>query len=279
MQEAKHVPGPWYSKESVVIQESTGHTIARCDIGGRDEETQANAELMAQAWEIPSFLEQIHDLKIKLKEQQEHGQTIWQDREQTVFGLRAELLAANRIADELRKALTIIGSTQYRTGKGGLIDPIEIDHCIRIARKALIETKTPIEQPTLKVYTVEELFDIDKTDQHDVEVLLVSELTADQRGFLGLPKEGPSVNATNWVSWKETHYEVCAAIERVLRVNIPSSKSIVIKRQETQGHTGLYELAEELTNEFEAKYKGTEWGMELEFYDEIEKFLEEKLKP
>ena len=49
------------------------------------------------------------------------------------------------------------------------------------------------------------------------------------------------------------------------------------ERHSEQGHGGLYELAEELTDEFELLNKGRVW--DGEFFDEIEEFLSEKLYP
>ena len=45
---------------------------------------------------------------------------------------------------------------------------------------------------------------------------------------------------------------------------------------EAQGRGGLYELAKELTDKFENKYKGKEW--DGEFFDTINEFLEEELR-
>jgi hypothetical protein len=42
-----------------------------------------------------------------------------------------------------------------------------------------------------------------------------------------------------------------------------------------KGHGGLYELAEDLTDEFETINKNREW--DGEFFEEIETFLNEKL--
>jgi hypothetical protein len=48
---------------------------------------------------------------------------------------------------------------------------------------------------------------------------------------------------------------------------------IVADRYEAQGHGGLYELAEELTDKFEAENEGVEWGMDKEYFEEIQNFL------
>lgn len=48
----KHTKGEWNGKDSEVYSLETGKTIARCDIGGRDEQTEANARLIAAAPEL-----------------------------------------------------------------------------------------------------------------------------------------------------------------------------------------------------------------------------------
>ena len=48
----KHTPGEWATKESIVYSLENGQDIARCDIGGRDEQTEANARLIAAASEL-----------------------------------------------------------------------------------------------------------------------------------------------------------------------------------------------------------------------------------
>lgn len=54
----KHTPGEWNAKDSEVYSLITGNTIARCDIGGKDETTEANAKLIACA---PELLEQLQN--------------------------------------------------------------------------------------------------------------------------------------------------------------------------------------------------------------------------
>ena len=80
-------------------------------------------------------------------------------------------------------------------------------------------------------------------------------------------------------SWQETHFEVVMGIADTLvpdLANAIEENSVAYKRQEEQGTGGLYELAEELTNEFETINQGKEW--DGEFRDELDKFLDLKLK-
>ena len=70
----------------------------------------------------------------------------------------------------------------------------------------------------------------------------------------------------------ETFYEVVAHFysdqENEFLLNIENEK----------GRGGMWELAEDLTNEFQSRYDGTNWGEELDWHDTLEKFLTEKLQ-
>lgn len=74
-------------------------------------------------------------------------------------------------------------------------------------------------------------------------------------------------------SWHETHFEVVQAIAIEHVKDEP--KGLVKERHDAQGHGGLYELAVELTDEFEKLNEGREW--DGDFFDEIEDFLKKKL--
>lgn len=80
-------------------------------------------------------------------------------------------------------------------------------------------------------------------------------------------------------SWQETHYEVVAAITTELISYYPhdnSNHGLLRATLQEKGHGGLYELANDLTDEFENLHQGREW--DGEFFDEIETFLNKKLK-
>jgi hypothetical protein len=92
-----------------------------------------------------------------------------------------------------------------------------------------------------------------------------------------------------FASWQETHYEVVTAINNNCSAEdmsevffeyadcVEKRKVNIINRAlREKGHGGLYELAEELTDEFESLNKGREW--DGEFFEEIERFLDEKFK-
>lgn len=73
-----------------------------------------------------------------------------------------------------------------------------------------------------------------------------------------------------FTSWMETHHEV------VEFVTLNADEGELRRRRHLQGTGGIYELAEEWTDEFEKLHEGRQW--DGEFYDEIQKFLEGKNK-
>ena len=75
-----------------------------------------------------------------------------------------------------------------------------------------------------------------------------------------------------FASWQETHYEVVAEITRLVEAD--EDFGLVSETLSTQGTGGLYELAERLTDEFEALNAGREW--DGEFFEEIWDFFESK---
>jgi hypothetical protein len=81
-----------------------------------------------------------------------------------------------------------------------------------------------------------------------------------------------------FASWQETHYEVVAAITNEIAYDHYSEfrDDLIRITLREKGHGGLYELANDLTDEFELLNKGREW--DGEFFDEIERFLDEKFK-
>lgn len=73
--------------------------------------------------------------------------------------------------------------------------------------------------------------------------------------------------------WVETHFEVVARIAQELEYELYDTP--VYRRYSEGGRGGLYELAEELTNEFQELHKDRVW--DGEFFDVLEEFLNEKL--
>lgn len=77
-------------------------------------------------------------------------------------------------------------------------------------------------------------------------------------------------------SYLETHFEVVEAI--TLNMLDPTRMPLVLERtQHDYGKGGLYALAKVWTDEFEEKYKDILWGDELDFFETIQHFLDEKM--
>jgi hypothetical protein len=73
----------------------------------------------------------------------------------------------------------------------------------------------------------------------------------------------------------ETFYEMVGFITQVLVDEYPDPENFIIKRNEEQGRGGLYELAKELTDEFQDLHANRQW--DGDFFDEIRSFLNKKL--
>ena len=75
----------------------------------------------------------------------------------------------------------------------------------------------------------------------------------------------------NKVEYLETYFEVVSAIVRQL----DNEHSASYKERELNGLGGLYELAEELTDEFQEKYEDYEF--DGDFLDLIDLFLKDRI--
>ena len=82
------------------------------------------------------------------------------------------------------------------------------------------------------------------------------------------------VAVNNAVEYLETYHEITAYITLAL---YEDQKCVVIQRYAEQGHGGMYELAEEWTNEFQSLYADREW--DGEWIDTITDFFNSKNKP
>ncbi len=73
-------------------------------------------------------------------------------------------------------------------------------------------------------------------------------------------------------SYLETFYEVTSFINNHINFCLEENfiESVIIQRHDIQGTGGLYEIAEEWTDEFEKLNEGREW--DGEFFDELEDF-------
>jgi len=75
--------------------------------------------------------------------------------------------------------------------------------------------------------------------------------------------------------WIEAHHDIVAEISRIQSLDEPYG--LVRKTIEENGRGGMYELGIKLTDEFIKLYEKTIWGEELEYYETIELFLNQKL--
>jgi hypothetical protein len=90
-------------------------------------------------------------------------------------------------------------------------------------------------------------------------------------------KPSLSIPATEdeFASWRETHFEVVNAIALENAKDKPCQ--LISELRMDGGRMALWDLANELTKEFENKNKGRKW--DGEFYDEIDAFIDSKLNP
>lgn len=87
---------------------------------------------------------------------------------------------------------------------------------------------------------------------------------------------GYTISAVNGMSsWIETFAEVGFSIGQKLTEEL--NLGVVDKTYESQGRTGLYELAVSITNSFEELNRNRPW--DGEFFDEIDEFIHRQLNP
>jgi hypothetical protein len=71
-----------------------------------------------------------------------------------------------------------------------------------------------------------------------------------------------------FISWMETHHEIVVFIAG--RLSADEDDCEIWYRMNEQGTGGIYELAEDWTDEFEIKHKGHVW--DEGYFDTIEEF-------
>ncbi len=76
-------------------------------------------------------------------------------------------------------------------------------------------------------------------------------------------------------SYLETHFEITSFISNELRKDTTEYSGITTVA-ENQGSGGIYELVEDLTDEFEALHSDNDW-IEMEFLETLEQFVHDKL--
>lgn len=81
----------------------------------------------------------------------------------------------------------------------------------------------------------------------------------------------------NRVVYLETHYEVVSFIEYNLNL-LPHDENPICLYYTQQGRYAITALAMRWADEFENKYNGTEWALDIEWIDTLDNFLKEKIK-
>ena len=74
-------------------------------------------------------------------------------------------------------------------------------------------------------------------------------------------------------NYLEMHYVISSWMDRN-EDTIP----YLTKVQYEQGTGAMWDFAQQLTTEFETTYEGVEWGLELDWHDTLEEFLNKKIK-
>lgn len=110
--------------------------------------------------------------------------------------------------------------------------------------------------------------------EYENDLAVITTMTGGDLSKSAIKSTGSNKMPNDFDSWHETHYEVCIAIGAIANKNFPHG--IVGRTIEENATGGMYELAKTLTDEFEAMNDGREW--DGEYFDEINEFLEEKLK-
>lgn len=80
-----------------------------------------------------------------------------------------------------------------------------------------------------------------------------------------------------FTSWAETHFEIVTHIAVELLKEEQSEK--INELYEKGGTGGMYELAEDLTDKFEAKYVGIDWeNEEVDYFDTVCAFFNSEME-
>ena len=80
----------------------------------------------------------------------------------------------------------------------------------------------------------------------------------------------------NLEEYLETYFEVATYIDR--QANMDGEDCHISKIAYTGGQGALYDLAKEWTDIFMRDYEGVNWGEDLEYYEVMETFLNDKNK-
>ena len=115
-------------------------------------------------------------------------------------------------------------------------------------------------------------------DFHGTEEVLSTDYEVNGESESEDDNEGVSIDPVDRSSseYRETYFEMVAYIME----EVDKTRGIAHHRHGHQGRGGLYELAEELTDEFQLLYGDTEWGSddtdETNYAEKLEQFLDLK---
>lgn len=129
----------------------------------------------------------------------------------------------------------------------------------------------------------------DDGEAHSLAIESLSIIVTDTQVYLeGTAKHDPSLvvfsDPIKWEisrfpngfdDWQETHAAICLRVGADLGQALHPS---YLKKWLNKGGTGnVWEQCKDLTFQFEEKYKGVTWGDDLDWFDELDLFLNEKL--
>lgn len=72
-------------------------------------------------------------------------------------------------------------------------------------------------------------------------------------------------------AWQETHFVV---VENILHAASLQNGNFAENEINERGQGGLWIMARALTDWFELKFKGENWGIKREYFDELEKMFD-----
>lgn len=115
-------------------------------------------------------------------------------------------------------------------------------------------------------------------DVFEVQVSKIKNPGQSEKAFTALKEHTDLMSKfpNGFASWMETHHEIVTEIALIIDKYDPSHP--VVKRYDTTGTGGMYELAESLTDKFEQANVGVNWGEDKEYFDVIEEFIQKEFE-
>ena len=110
----------------------------------------------------------------------------------------------------------------------------------------------------------------------DIRDDVAKQVALDQFGALQtflIKKEMDNRFPNGFEDWCETHYAIVSEIEEIIALDEDAWPENLLAGYREQGMGFKWLSAERLTNEFEHKYKGAEWGVDLDYFDTVKEFV------